>query len=154
MTDPIEREQSWSFVTLLRIRPILKRPGRGVIQYRITDGKSDEYAQTFKVLELEIPEGADPGLVHNNKSGFIRFTFNDVFDEDSSQEDIFERIQSMVLDIFEGVNSTVFAYGQTGSGNIRFFFNKRNLSITQGKRIVCVEVSPIRSEGSSQELLD
>jgi kinesin family member 6/9 len=108
---------SWSFVTITRIRPLpSKYSERGAINYRISDGISNEYDHPFKVLELEIPEGADPGLVHNNKSGYIGFTFNEIFDEEASQDDIFHYVEGMVLDIFQGINSTVFAYGQTGSG--------------------------------------
>ena len=46
-----------------------------------------------------------------------RFTFDYVFDLDSSQEDIYKNCaRSTVLSMLEGYNSTIFAYGQTGTG--------------------------------------
>lgn len=109
---------SWSFVTIARIRPLpSKSSERGAVNYRISDGISNEGSNpSYKILEVKIPEGADPGLVHNNKSGYIGFTFNEIFDEESSQDDIFHYVEGMILDIFQGINSTIFAYGQTGSG--------------------------------------
>lgn len=115
---------SWSFITLIRIRPLpLINSNRGRIEYKINENKLNEENNnnnnnnnSFKSFEVQIPIGADPGLVHNNKSGYIGFTFNDIFDIDSTQEDIFNRIIDMIIDIFNGINSTIFAYGQTGSG--------------------------------------
>ena len=44
-------------------------------------------------------------------------TFDRVFDQDSSQEELFEAVgKPVVSDVLEGYNGTVFAYGQTGSG--------------------------------------
>ena len=66
---------------------------------------------------MDIPPDADPGIVHNNTSGKIMYEFNDIFDESTSQETIYEAIaQSKVIDSISGINSTIFAYGQTGSG--------------------------------------
>ena len=110
-----EEEQSWSFVTLARIKPALsakKKP----IRYRISNGESEKYSHDFHLLELEIPEGADPGLVHYHITGYIPYTFNRVFDMDATQENVFFEVQDMILDIFKGFNSTILAYGQTGSG--------------------------------------
>lgn len=58
---------------------------------------------------------------------FIEFSFNGVLDQDSSQENIFEKTaKSVVLkynntlinyfSCLDGYNGTIFAYGQTGSG--------------------------------------
>jgi kinesin family member 6/9 len=117
MSESLDQKSSWSFVTMARIRPLpATYSSRGAINYRISDGTSNDYNHPFKILELQIPEGADPGLVHNNKSGYIGFTFNEVFDEESTQDDIFHCVENMASETFEGINSTVFAYGQTGSG--------------------------------------
>jgi kinesin family member 6/9 len=117
MAENLDLNNSWSFVTMARIRPLPSTySARGAINYRISDGVSNDSNQTFKILELQIPEGADPGLVHYNKSGYIGFTFNEVFDDESTQEDIFHYVEGMAMETFEGINSTVFAYGQTGSG--------------------------------------
>lgn len=126
-------EAEWSFLTFCRIRPpslqsinLSGKDHQRNIQYRVSDGdeedeKKDDKGKNnrnkyCKVVALEIPHGADPGLVHNNPSGFVSFSFNEVFDIDATQEDVFSKIQPMVMDIFQGMNSTVLAYGQTGSG--------------------------------------
>ena len=45
------------------------------------------------------------------------FSFDHVFDESSSQEDVFQKVALPVVDQFLlGYNGTVFAYGQTSSG--------------------------------------
>ena len=120
MGDNTEEEQSWSFVTLARIKPAFSVKKK-LIQYRISKGESDEYSNDFQLLELEIPDGADPGLVHYYTSGYISFTFNRVFDVDVTQDDVFLAVEDMILDIFKGINSTILAYGQTGSGMINAY---------------------------------
>jgi kinesin family protein 6/9 len=46
-----------------------------------------------------------------------KFAFDDVFEEDASQDDVFERAGRDAVDAaLRGYNSTLFAYGQTGSG--------------------------------------
>ena len=129
-------EAEWSFLTFCRIRPpnfSLPEKEQRNIQFRVSEWDEDETKsedeegrlvkvdhakskKAGKVVALEIPQGADPGLVHNNPSGFVSFSFNQVFDIDATQDDVFAKIQPMVMDVFEGMNSTVLAYGQTGSG--------------------------------------
>jgi hypothetical protein len=46
-----------------------------------------------------------------------RFTFDYVFDTESSQQEVYEQTaKPAVFSILEGYNSTIFAYGQTGTG--------------------------------------
>jgi hypothetical protein len=46
-----------------------------------------------------------------------RFTFDFVFDMDSSQQEVYETTaKPAVISILQGYNSTIFAYGQTGTG--------------------------------------
>lgn len=46
-----------------------------------------------------------------------QFTFDAVFDDDSKQEEVYEKSARGIVDsVIEGFNGTVFAYGQTGSG--------------------------------------
>ena len=45
------------------------------------------------------------------------FTFDYVADENTTQEDIFQRMARPIADsCLQGYNGTIFAYGQTGSG--------------------------------------
>lgn len=51
--------------------------------------------------------------VNNDRS----FTFNYVFGDESTQEEVYESaVQRFVKRLFDGYNVTVLAYGQTGSG--------------------------------------
>ena len=45
------------------------------------------------------------------------FTFDQVYDENSTQEYIYQQTASRIVDsVLEGFNGTIFAYGQTGTG--------------------------------------
>mmetsp|Transcript_48754 Transcript_48754/g.75929 ORF Transcript_48754/g.75929 Transcript_48754/m.75929 type:complete len:1265 (-) Transcript_48754:1-3795(-) len=44
------------------------------------------------------------------------YTFDSIFDDHSSQEDVFLECRSLVSSTIDGFNVTVFAYGQTGAG--------------------------------------
>jgi len=51
------------------------------------------------------------------KSTKHTFTFDKVFNEFTSQQEVFEQtLAPLVTDVFKGFESTVFAYGQTGTG--------------------------------------
>lgn len=47
----------------------------------------------------------------------LRFAFDRVFDETSTQVDIFEHTTKSIIDgVLDGINCSVFAYGSTGAG--------------------------------------
>ena len=106
--------------TYLRLRP------------RDNDGSSIEYTlreaelrdgSTRGLFELSIPPDAAPGLVHNNTSGKVSYEFDAIFNEEATQEDVFEVIaRDKVENLMNGENSTIFAYGQTGSGKTYSIF--------------------------------
>jgi kinesin family protein 6/9 len=73
--------------------------------------------ETRSILAIDIPEDADPGLLHSNESGKMQFEYDHIFDSNAEQEDVFGIVaKDKVLSALEGINSTIFAYGQTGSG--------------------------------------
>ncbi|CAH8491006.1 unnamed protein product [Heterobilharzia americana] len=46
-----------------------------------------------------------------------RFTFDSVYDENSTQRDLYdESFRDLIDSVLEGFNGTIFAYGQTGTG--------------------------------------
>lgn len=44
------------------------------------------------------------------------FTFDHMFDASSSQEDVYEKVEPLILNALDGYSICIFAYGQTGSG--------------------------------------
>lgn len=47
----------------------------------------------------------------------IGFTFSEIFHQNASQAEVFDRIAKDVIGKFlQGYNGTIFAYGQTGTG--------------------------------------
>jgi hypothetical protein len=66
--------------------------------------------------EFFIPKDREEGYI-NNKDEKRVFQFNQVFDMDTKQEKVFDKVAKDVVDsALEGFNGTIFAYGQTGSG--------------------------------------
>ncbi|CAK6973398.1 kinesin-like protein KIF18A [Scomber scombrus] len=57
----------------------------------------------------------------------LKFVFDHVFDENSTQADIFESTTKLVLDgVMNGFNCTVFAYGATGAGKTHTMLGSQN----------------------------
>jgi hypothetical protein len=94
-----QNETSENIKVCLRIRPLnLTEKGRN-------DSKS------LSVM-------SETQVVYINKQLRRNYTFNLVFDETASQEDVFYRcsINTLLDSAMEGYSVTIFAYGQTGSG--------------------------------------
>jgi len=69
--------------------------------------------------------GPAGGYVNHKKENW-EFSFQHVFDETATQEDVFNHMGKKVVDnVLQGFNGTIFAYGQTGSG--------KTFSITGGQ---------------------
>lgn len=43
--------------------------------------------------------------------GLATYTFDQVFDSDSTQEQVYETVKGSVGDVMAGINATIFAYG-------------------------------------------
>ncbi|CAM9148410.1 unnamed protein product [Ectocarpus fasciculatus] len=54
--------------------------------------------------------------VCNDKGREKMWDFEEVFRLDSTQEDVFEQVEELVVSVLDGFNVCIFAYGQTGSG--------------------------------------
>jgi hypothetical protein len=86
------------------------------------------------------------------KSEDISFMYDHVFDMDSTQDEVFEKVGDPVLNnIIDGFNGTIMAYGQTSSGKTHTMqgydlSEKDNRGIMP--RIVCISL--FRSKVSSQ----
>lgn len=57
------------------------------------------------------------GNFANTNSGEMKFVFDQLFDDDASQSDVYSNTMSpLIASVLDGFNATVFAYGATGCG--------------------------------------
>ena len=81
---------------------------------RIKPKTEDDYLEQNKIYEIK-----DNNIIefHGSKNNSKLFLFDYIFNEDSSQKDIFDISAKEICDsLFEGFNGTIFTYGQVGSG--------------------------------------
>ena len=81
---------------------------------RIKPKTEDEYLEQNKIYEIK-----DNNILeyHDTKNNSKIFQFDYIFNEDSSQNEIFNISAKEICDsLFEGYNGTIFTYGQIGSG--------------------------------------
>ena len=89
----------------------------GAIEYEINNNG---------FINIHVPEQMRKGYVNNMKKCYD-FKFNDIFEQNSTQEEVFEKIGNKVIsNSLEGYNSTVFCYGQTGSGKTYTMCGSKN----------------------------
>lgn len=87
---------NFSFQVAVRVRPI-------------TNAKEDKCIQILSKKSLLFDDG--------NKNKPKKYIYDHVFDEDSSQEEVYQTTTSpLIKDLMKGLNAAVFAYGATGSG--------------------------------------
>ena len=55
----------------------------------------------------------------------VESKYDRIFEQNSSQDSIFEFIKPGLDDIIKGINCTIFAYGQTGSGKTHTMFGPK-----------------------------
>jgi hypothetical protein len=72
----------------------------------------------YREIKLETAVSAYGGntVVLHNEGKDTTCTYNQVFNEFTEQEQIFEKIKPLLVDTLSGVNACIFAYGQTSSG--------------------------------------
>ncbi|CAD8100177.1 unnamed protein product [Paramecium sonneborni] len=94
------------FEVYLRLKPSNNQSQNGM-QYKLYQNKR---------LQVLLPRHVKFGLINNNRDN-LEFNFTNVFDQKSSQEQVFSSVTTPVINSFlDGYNATIFAYGQTGSG--------------------------------------
>ena len=68
-------------------------------------------------LEVSIPDDRSQDNFGGERLRKSTFEFHGIFDENSTQEDVFEVLaQDCMSSVIDGVNATIFAYGQSGAG--------------------------------------
>ncbi|XP_029448789.1 kinesin-like protein KIF6 isoform X2 [Rhinatrema bivittatum] len=89
-----------------RVKPTKKQTG-------IYSVEEEDSAST---LEIIVPRDLADGFVNNKRESY-KFIFQKTFDQEATQDSIFESIAKPVAEsVLAGYNGTIFAYGQTGSG--------------------------------------
>lgn len=101
-----ESLENKNFQVVLRIRPPLPRELENDRNYQ-------ESVRTEGLKGISIVESVDEISLYNSH----RFTFDRVYDQDATQEDIYKQTaREAVVSTLQGYNATVLAYGQTGTG--------------------------------------
>ena len=105
----------------IRIRPPLSREIEKNLPFRsiALANKENHSCSLLEYIGAELDEvGRQKEWISNPQMFQIhRFTFDEVFDIDSNQEEVYKvSAKPSVNSVLEGYNSTIFAYGQTGTG--------------------------------------
>ena len=105
----------------IRIRPPLSREIEKNLPFRsiVITNKENNTCSLVEYIGAELDEGGRQKEWISNPQMFQihRFTFDEVFDIDSNQEEVYKvSAKPAVNSVLEGYNSTIFAYGQTGTG--------------------------------------
>ena len=105
----------------IRIRPPLSREIEKNLPFRsiALANKENNSCSLVEYIGAELDEvGRQKEWISNPQMFQIhRFTFDEVFDIESSQEEVYSILaKPAVNSVLEGYNSTIFAYGQTGTG--------------------------------------
>ena len=66
-------------------------------------------------LRIRKPEMQEDSLIHLEEQSLSQ-TFDYIYDQNSTQFEVYESVGKMVQHFFAGYNTTIMAYGQTGSG--------------------------------------
>ncbi|XP_053283350.1 kinesin-like protein KIF18A [Pleuronectes platessa] len=114
---------------VIRVRPINDREKgencRNVVQV------VDNHMLVFDPKEQDISCFGTQRLrnrnVNKRANKDLKFVFDHVFDENSTQDDIFQSTTKGILDgVMNGFNCTVFAYGATGAGKTHTMLGSQN----------------------------
>ena len=98
-----------SIKVFCRIRPALGYTS--LVEY---DLKNDNSFDESETLEIFVPEIARST---HNKAASYEFKFNQIFDQNAEQEEVYQAVARPILDnALLGYNGTVFVYGQTATG--------------------------------------
>ena len=98
---------------VVRVRPLLSRETSAKIVHA---NKEDQTVTVVSEASETTSTGATP-LGRSRGTAAHSFKFDHVYDEGSSQEELYESTARPIVErCLEGYNATIFAYGQTGTG--------------------------------------
>jgi hypothetical protein len=75
-----------------------------------------------EIIKENVVSIQDPKIKIGKEIKFYEGTYDKVFDEKSSQFDLFEYIKNDISQVFNGINCSLFTYGQTNSGKTYTMF--------------------------------
>lgn len=76
---------------------------------------SNGYTEVVKIIKDE--NSVAVAVPKNDGAEYKQFTFDSVFDWNSTQEDLYKKmVHPLIESVLNGFNATIFAYGQTGTG--------------------------------------
>ncbi|MEW5308187.1 MAG: hypothetical protein WDW38_000164 [Sanguina aurantia] len=106
-----------NFKVVIRVRPPLPRELRGTgirpFQCTVDVDHTARHLTLSENLPAVISWGPSNGMLYAT----YRFTFDHVYDQGSSQQELYNTTaQQVVLSILQGYNAAIIAYGQTGTG--------------------------------------
>jgi hypothetical protein len=79
--------------------------------------ESDDSSSNRGNNNLTLLSSREKKTISISNSNGLNFLLDNVFNEKSTQEEVFNSIMSpLIISSFEGINCTLFSYGQTGSG--------------------------------------
>ena len=120
MNNFIIKYNSLNFLVAVRVRPLSskeKSGGQNVCCHVTRES-------TISIVKC----GDENGYLKSQQTSVNEYAFDFVFDELSSQRDVFEKTtQSFLPTILNGQNVTVFAYGSTGAGKTHTMLGKYRL---------------------------
>ncbi|KAJ3117471.1 Kinesin- protein 6 [Phlyctochytrium bullatum] len=91
-------------------------PGRYYCSNPETTTTSTTDPDSCAKIGFHTPKDENQGIINNQRETYD-YRFNRVFDEKTTQEEVFDYVaKDVVVNVMDGYNGTIFAYGQTGSG--------------------------------------
>ncbi|SBS92872.1 kinesin-8, putative [Plasmodium malariae] len=115
-----ERDVTYNMNVVIRCRPMS------------VSEKNEGAKNIIKILDNKMVVLLDPSdnsdnVLRQNRSREKKYVFDYVFDENCSQEDVYNNSVKCLIDaVIKGYNSTVFAYGATGAGKTHTIIGYKN----------------------------
>ncbi|XP_020708233.2 kinesin-like protein KIF19 isoform X2 [Athalia rosae] len=105
--DRSQRSTEEKLMVAVRIRPLKPEDGGTRVLHAIND----------KMVVLEDVDGEKGDVLRQKRGASRQYLYDMAFGEDSTQEAVYGgTTRSLVQDVLNGYNATVFAYGATGAG--------------------------------------